>query len=153
MLLAHKKISGLQNLASLCNRRLPNMEGDQVVQQVNLLQTTSQWGCKHNCIISLHEVLKCLERIKFNSCDTEYVIQIIIIFYPLPNVFLRRMKHVRFSQIMNLAVGMWLCDMWLCLLDFNVPYLTFDRTHNLNWVYLSSSSLSKKEAGRCQCPT
>src|ERR1700727_2692887 len=157
MLLAHKKISGLQNLASLCNRRLPNIEGDQVAQPVDSLQMTCQWGhCKHNCIISLHEVLKCLERIKFNSCDTEYIIQIIIIFYPLPNVFLRRMKHVRFSQVMNLAVGMWLCDMWLCLLDFNVPYLTFDRTDNLNQVYLSSSSLStwtKKEAGRCQCPT
>ena len=39
------------------------------------LQMTSQWGhCKHNCIISLHEVLKCLERMKFNSCDTEYII-------------------------------------------------------------------------------
>ena len=82
MLLAYKKISGLQNLASLCNRRLPNMEGDQVVQQVNSLQTTSQWGhCKHNCIISLNEVLKCLERMKFNSCDTEYIIQIIIIIF------------------------------------------------------------------------
>ena len=55
------------------------MEGDQVVQQVGLLQTTSQRGhCKHNCIISLREVLKCLERIKFNSCDIEYIIQIII---------------------------------------------------------------------------
>src|ERR1700691_2397350 len=84
MLLAHKKISGLQNLASLYNRRLPNMEGDQVVQQVNSLQTTSQWGCKHNCIISLHEVLKCFEKMKFNSCDIEYIIQIIIyIFLPL----------------------------------------------------------------------
>ena len=25
---------------------------------------------------------------------------------------------------MNLAMGMWLCDMWLCLLGFNVPYLS-----------------------------
>src|ERR1700689_3256616 len=99
MLLVHKNISGPQNLASLYNRRLPNMKGDQVVQQVDSLQTTRQWGhYKNNCIISLHEVLKCLERMKFNSCDTEHIIQIIItIFYPLPNVFLRQMKHVRFS--------------------------------------------------------
>jgi hypothetical protein len=34
-------------------------------------------------------------------------------------VFLRQIKHVRFSQVMNLTVGMW-----LCLLGFNVPYLT-----------------------------
>ena len=34
------------------------------------------------------------------------------------------MKHVRFFQVMNLAVGMWPCDMWLCLLGFDVPYLT-----------------------------
>ena len=33
------------------------------------------------------------------------------------------MKHVRVSQ-MNLAVEMWLCNMWLCLLGFDVPYLT-----------------------------
>ena len=67
MLLAHKKISGLQNLAGLCNRRLPNLEVDQVVQQVN---------SPANRII-------CLERMKFNS---GYVIQIKIInhfFYPL----------------------------------------------------------------------
>ena len=32
------------------------------------------------------------------------------------------MKHVRVSQ-MNLAVEMWLCNMWLCLLGFDVPYL------------------------------
>jgi hypothetical protein len=58
------------------------MEGDPVAQQVNSLQMTSQWGhCKHNCITSLYEVLKCLERMKFNSCDTEYIIQIIIYIY------------------------------------------------------------------------
>ena len=39
------------------------MEGDQAAQQVDSLQTTSQRGhCKHHCIISLHEFLKCLER-------------------------------------------------------------------------------------------
>jgi len=73
MLLAHKNISDLQHLANLYNTRLPNIEGDQVA---HLLQMTSQWGhCKHNCIISLCEVLKCLERMKFNSCD---IIQILI---------------------------------------------------------------------------
>ena len=73
MLLAHKNISGLQNLASLCNRRLPNVECDQVAQQVDSLQMTSRWGhCKRNYIISLHEVLKCLERMKLNSCDRVY---------------------------------------------------------------------------------
>ena len=51
------------------------MECDQVAQQVDSLQMTSRWGhCKRNYIISLHEVLKCLERMKFNSCDTEYII-------------------------------------------------------------------------------
>ena len=40
------------------------------------------------------------------------------------------MKHVRFFQVMNFAVGMWLCDMWLCLLGFDVPYLSYDpRNH------------------------
>ena len=37
------------------------MECDQVVQPVDSLPTTSQWGhCEHNCIINLHEVLKCV---------------------------------------------------------------------------------------------
>jgi hypothetical protein len=43
MLLMCRKISDLGDLASLYNRRLPNIEGDQVAQQASSLQMASQW--------------------------------------------------------------------------------------------------------------
>ena len=49
------------------------------------------------------------------------------------------MKHVRFSQVMNLAMGMWLCEMWLYLLGFNVPYLRSGETDNTALYYACQS--------------
>ena len=43
-----QNISDLENLASLCDRGLPNIEGDQAAQQAKSLQTSGQCGhCKH----------------------------------------------------------------------------------------------------------
>ena len=71
------------------------MEGDQVAQQVN----TGQWDhCMHYCIISLHEVLKCLEKMKFNS---DYIIQIKIInnfFYPLSKSVFKVRRNCKFPK-------------------------------------------------------
>ena len=56
MLLTCRKISDLGDLASLCNRRLPNIEGDRVAQQVSSLQTASQWEyCIHTIALTVYK--------------------------------------------------------------------------------------------------
>ena len=59
MLLAHINISGLRNLASLCNGRLPSVECDQVAQIINHLERLQtikageQWKGNSKGVINL----------------------------------------------------------------------------------------------------
>ena len=121
MLLTCKKISDLRDLASLCNRGLPNIEGDQVAQQASSFGViaTKPMGTLHvhNCI----NTTRGLTFIHRNNGSNNFNF-----LNTLPNEFLTWLACFRFHSAVNLAVGMWLCALWLCSLGFNVPYLTSD---------------------------
>ena len=77
-----------RDLASLCNRGFPNIEGDRVAQQASSLQTAGQ--CMYTIALSLQEVLR-ISHITFthkNNCSNNCNF-----LNTLPNEFLRQLVH------------------------------------------------------------